>query len=73
MPRLASSSGPLRIFCETCAEMTCMTITNHPKPVYAGPTAPSSLHRLLDEDQQNSHAKRSTDGWLVRVLRRLFD
>ncbi len=73
MLRLATSSGPLRIFCGTRAEITCMSITNHPKPVYAGPTPPMSLRPVLDEGERHTHAVRSTDGWLMRVLRRLFD
>jgi hypothetical protein len=50
-----------------------MSITNHPKPVYAGPTPPMSLRPVLDEGERHTHAVRSTDGWLMRVLRRLFD
>ena len=73
MLRLASSSDPLRILCDTCAELTCMSITNHPKPVHAGPTPPMSFRTVLDEGERRSHAMRSTDGWLMRVLRRLFD
>jgi hypothetical protein len=50
-----------------------MSISNHPKPVYAGPTPPVSLRPVLDESERVSYVVRRNDGWLVRVLRRLFD
>jgi hypothetical protein len=49
-----------------------MEVAKHPRPVFAGPTAPSMSDPVHEREPLTSQSEPHVGGWLARVLRRLF-